>query len=250
MPLHVAALRRRQSFDPASSRPLPNNGDVDLIAEKDNTDRNHWLHYVKLHGSLNWLSANGGSAMVIGAEKSAMIEKEPLLRYYSRLFQRVLTSTRRLYIIGYRFADTNINESIARASVLNPDLGLYILNPTPVSSFHAELIDAPGQIDGHKVGPELGRRWPATFPGERATFFLPKTVRRAAERLCRDSSSAPPIVRRLPEMSSRVLLRGRSESFAMRTAAAERLTARGSAIDAVRCGSSLGYAGRSDTRRS
>lgn len=134
------------------------------------------FQYVKLHGSVNWLSALGGSAMVIGAEKENLIAKEPLLQWDSRVFARVLRepTTRRLCVIGYRFGDSNINKIIATAIQTNTRLRLFVVNPTPPRAFHEQIFEAPGKVGGNQkdVGPVLWNAVAGYFPWSMKDIFL------------------------------------------------------------------------------
>ncbi|MBI4593436.1 MAG: SIR2 family protein [Candidatus Rokubacteria bacterium] len=165
VPGHCAGVRGRNEFDPRNgSERLPTN--VDSCALTDEKDGSCGFQYVKLHGSLNWLSSDGRSAMVIGAEKAALIEDEPLLKFYSGILREVLSAaeTRRLCVIGYRFGDANINEIIARSIERNPGLGLYILNPAQPGDFKQVMRRAPGKMDGVGVGDRLWEALGGYFP--------------------------------------------------------------------------------------
>lgn len=84
---------------------------------------------IKLHGSCNWVSFNGSEMMVIGRGKKSKIQKEPLLNVYFEIFNNVISKGRcRLFIIGYGFGDTHINEIISKA-VTEHDLKIYVLSP-------------------------------------------------------------------------------------------------------------------------
>ncbi len=84
---------------------------------------------IKLHGSYNWLSSDGTSAMVIGRGKTKQIQKEPLLKHYFEIFNEVLSQDNlRLLIIGYGFGDEHINHVISD-SIKNHNLNIYILSP-------------------------------------------------------------------------------------------------------------------------
>ncbi len=92
---------------------------------------------IKLHGSHNWNSSDGSSAMVVGRGKTEKIQKEPLLTYYFDIFREVLSQEqRRLLIIGYGFGDEHINHEISNA-VNNHGLKVYIVSPeTPKDLKH------------------------------------------------------------------------------------------------------------------
>jgi hypothetical protein len=94
---------------------------------------------IKLHGSYNWKSSDGSSAMVIGRGKTKHINNEPLLQHYFELFDRVLSKgNRRLLVIGYGFGDEHINSVISNA-VKEHGLKIYILSPESQSHFKERL---------------------------------------------------------------------------------------------------------------
>ncbi len=127
---------------------LPSDDQLPKI--KENAERHTRFGYVKLHGSTGWIGAGGSDAMVIGGGKTGRIKKEPLLRWYSDLFERVLLERRhRLLIIGYSFRDPHINEVIAK-SLRSPGLDLAVISPQPWSVFDKGLkkqADSAGKDD-------------------------------------------------------------------------------------------------------
>jgi hypothetical protein len=101
--------------------------------------------YIKLHGSYNWRSHGGSDALVIGEEKEGSIAKEPLLKWYNDLFEKVLSWPKKkiLVVIGYSFRDAHINKTIAdaiRAKVLQ----LCIVSPQLPQQFYGELLPLHG----------------------------------------------------------------------------------------------------------
>lgn len=94
---------------------------------------------IKLHGSCNWTSFDGSDTMVIGRGKTKQIQKEPLLKYYFNLFDKVLSQDqRRLLVIGYGFGDEHINRIISKA-VEEHGLKIYILSPESPNDFKKKL---------------------------------------------------------------------------------------------------------------
>lgn len=83
---------------------LPDRAAVDKIESRFWENKTPCLSYVKLHGSYGWYSRRG-EVMVIGNQKSRVLKKEPLLVWYLKLFRQILTSSRNLLVIGYRFRD-------------------------------------------------------------------------------------------------------------------------------------------------
>lgn len=73
-------------------------------------------NYIKLHGSFNWVNADGSRTMVVGSRKAQQISSHPLLNWYFEVFRNVLCEGDvRLMVIGYSFSDDHINEVIAKA---------------------------------------------------------------------------------------------------------------------------------------
>lgn len=88
------------------------------------------MNVIKLHGSFNWRSPDGGNVMVVGTEKTAKIASMPLLSWYADIFRAVINAGDvRLMIAGYGFADEHINAAIAEA-VEHHGLSVFIWNTT------------------------------------------------------------------------------------------------------------------------
>lgn len=101
---------------------------------------------IKLHGSCNWQSSNGG-VMVLGEGKMDSILQEPLLKIYSDLFESVLSRPGlQLWAIGYGFGDPHINACIAR-SIRNHGLRLCIIDYSRPNDFFKRLEKAPAGTD-------------------------------------------------------------------------------------------------------
>lgn len=133
--------------------------------------------YIKLHGSYGWRSALGTSPMVIGKNKTALIESEPILREYFDLFKNVLSGgNKKLLIIGYGFMDKHINEVIWDAAK-NNGLQIYIISPTPSGEFE------PGNfiLDGHRLWDSIAGYFPhrlvEIFPGNQEVTTLFTQIR-------------------------------------------------------------------------
>jgi hypothetical protein len=107
------------------------------------------FQYIKLHGSWNWRTSDGKSAMVIGRGKETIIMREPLLSWYLETFESVLSKEdRKLLVIGYGFRDPHINDIIARC-VDKHGLELYILSPLSPELFEHHLkLNAFGLSNG------------------------------------------------------------------------------------------------------
>jgi hypothetical protein len=99
--------------------------------------------YIKLHGSYGWISSRGGNQMVIGKNKSEDISKEPLLNWYSGLFQDLIyEGNKKLLVIGYGFGDDHINDILLKG-IQEHGLSLYVINPTDPESFKNRLEGKP-----------------------------------------------------------------------------------------------------------
>lgn len=130
-------------YDQAIGIILPDRGDVGRIETDFWKDNTPCLSYIKLHGSFGWYSRRG-EVMVIGNQKSTILKKEPLLRWYLKLFRQVLRRSRNLLAIGYGFRDPHINREIARAT--GRGLKLYVISPELPSAFRDRLIPHHGSI--------------------------------------------------------------------------------------------------------
>ena len=122
---------------------LPDDNQVTQFFNETNPLRSSQLYYVKLHGSYYWRDSGGDAKMVIGKRKFDQIFQEPLLRYYSELFQEVLsTENVKLFVIGYGFGDEHINKVIDD-SIRNHGLDLHIMNPDAPGTFQEILTGRP-----------------------------------------------------------------------------------------------------------
>jgi hypothetical protein len=125
------------------------------------------FQYIKLHGSWNWRTSDGKSAMVIGRGKETRIMQEPLLSWYLETFESVLSKgSRKLLVIGYGFRDPHINDVIARC-VKEHDLELYILSPLSPETFqhHLKLHAFGSSNDSRPLSGVLWRGLAGYFQG-------------------------------------------------------------------------------------
>jgi len=66
--------------------------------------------------------------MVIGKNKSEIIAREPLLKWYFELFQKVIAEgSKKILIVGYGFGDQHINQVLADG-VEKYGLQIYIIS--------------------------------------------------------------------------------------------------------------------------
>ncbi len=84
--------------------------------------------YIKLHGSVNWQSHDGGDCLVIGTRKSEQVKNEPILDQYFDTFEKVLCRPDcRLLVMGYGFGDAHINEVICKA-IVDSGMTVFVSN--------------------------------------------------------------------------------------------------------------------------
>jgi hypothetical protein len=70
----------------------------------------------KLHGSSNWRLTEGGDLAIWGGNKTRAIQEIPLLRWYFEQFRDDLEAPQaRLFVIGYSFRDSHVNDVISDA---------------------------------------------------------------------------------------------------------------------------------------
>jgi hypothetical protein len=82
----------------------------------------------KLHGSVDWRTADG-PVLVIGTGKERAIAESALLRSYYDQFSRFLCNGRtRLMVIGYSFSEPRINK-VLRDAARESEMQMYLVNP-------------------------------------------------------------------------------------------------------------------------
>jgi hypothetical protein len=96
--------------------------------------------HFKIHGSSNWITADGKELLVMGGDKEFMIREHQVLRWYYEEFRRRLSiGGTRLMVIGYSFSDRHINDAMTEAAQKGALEGMFlvdpagwdVLNPTP-----------------------------------------------------------------------------------------------------------------------
>jgi hypothetical protein len=106
--------------------------------------------YIKLHGSYGWISSHAGSQMVIGRNKSDIINSEPLLKWYFELFQSLIyEGNKKLLIIGYGFGDAHVNDILLKG-VQEHGLSLYVINPSDPEKFKNILEGRPAHFGSYE----------------------------------------------------------------------------------------------------
>ncbi len=97
------------------------------------------ISYIKLHGSYCWQSWTGKPGMILGMNKTALIEAEPLLKCYFNLFRETIAAgNKKMLVIGYGFRDNHIN-TILLNGIQKHGLKLYVINPADPEKFQAHL---------------------------------------------------------------------------------------------------------------
>jgi SIR2-like protein len=146
--ISIPGLRRDDWFHPKYDQPfaiepsvdLPKSDKVKELKLQFWSGKGGRLVYLKLHGSVGWRAADGSELLIVGTTKSAAIEKEPLLHWYSDLFKEVLhAGERNLLVIGYGFKDPHINTVIADG-IKKYKLRLYIVTPQSPDEFYDQLV--------------------------------------------------------------------------------------------------------------
>jgi hypothetical protein len=125
---------------------LPDAANVDKAKDRLNN-----ASYIKLHGSYGWTSSRGGNQMVIGKNKVSDINQEPLLKWYSELFEnQIYEGNKKLLIIGYGFRDDHINDVLLKG-VQEHNLSLYIISTTDPENFKNRLEGRPSHSGSWEV---------------------------------------------------------------------------------------------------
>lgn len=99
---------------PVGAWPIPLASPVDPARNEPQLLRN--FNHIKLHGSINWRSTDGASAIVMGRRKPLTIARSPLIGWYHRVLESVICSGDvRIMVVGYGWSDEHINDPIADA---------------------------------------------------------------------------------------------------------------------------------------
>lgn len=110
----------------------------------------------KLHGSVNWLTADNTDLLVIGTGKEETIAGIPLLRQYAEIFQEYLfRGGTEIMVIGYGFADQHINDALLEGARRHA-LKMILVNPVGTNVFEAH----PRRAAGRSELPEHCRNMP------------------------------------------------------------------------------------------
>jgi len=133
---YTPALGRRHGFGPAGVKVFRNEEPpLYAPADKFSLPDPRFQPYLKMHGSMNFLTTGDGKGLpiiVAGGRKAAAIEREPLLRWYrDRFIEYLSRPDSRLMVIGYSFGDPHINAIIEKA--VEGGLKLFIIDPLGAS---------------------------------------------------------------------------------------------------------------------
>jgi len=132
---------------------LPNQQEVDLL--RSSTLFQSGFHYLKLHGSQNWLDSAGKQMLVIGRNKEEAITNEPLLNLYFDVFKDVLSHGNiELFIIGYGFKDEHINKAIVGG--INNGLTIHTLAPCTQKTLKEEITASDKLRSSAIIGALMG----------------------------------------------------------------------------------------------
>lgn len=139
-------------------------------------ENNYGIVYIKLHGSFGWKSSNGENQMVIGKNKKADIENEPILKEYFKIFENAIKEGyKKLLIIGYGFGDAHINKIILEG-VEKYNLKLYIISPKTPEEFRKQMEGRPNNESTLWAPSENSKIWKAIsgyFPYTLREIFPP-----------------------------------------------------------------------------
>lgn len=182
---YLPGIQNKQEwFSTNFNRPLESSDYCKLPTEEELEKSDKWLsltkgsfHYIKLHGSYNWISSRGTRLMVIGKYKIDQINEEPLLLWYFELFKLAISQpNRRLLIIGYGFNDVHINEILSEA-VKDFELKIYIISPSSPKEFRDSLFEKPF---GRGIWKGLSGYFPYSlieiFPGDQSESLSEKRL--------------------------------------------------------------------------
>lgn len=114
------------------------------LVERAKTQVSEDLHYIKLHGSRNWLTEHG---LIVGHNKRTQIEDEPLLKWYNELFRAAVLRPRAdVLCIGYGFRDGHINEILEEG--IGSGARLHVVDSQDPGGFFGRLHDQSHTIAG------------------------------------------------------------------------------------------------------
>lgn len=136
IPLGLSIPQNRQYRDDISSKQLDASKTISLPdeAQLEEFKTKHLpstgdYYFVKLQGSLGWLSHSGGNQMILGTNKVEDINKEPLLKWCFQIFEEAICRQEvKLFVLGYSFRDKHVNDLILKA-VTEYKISIYVISP-------------------------------------------------------------------------------------------------------------------------
>lgn len=125
---------------------------------------------VKLHGSLYWRDQNDKAVAIFGvASKPDKIESIPMTKLYFDTFKRILSTKKRLCVIGYSFRDKHINQLIAASCKIGSRLIVI-----DVESFNPWLDKIRDEFD--KIGIPFELSWLKAYHKSSFQDLFPLTM--------------------------------------------------------------------------
>jgi SIR2-like domain len=101
--------------------------------------------YFKLHGSCNWLTADGDQLMILGSDKTAQIQGQEILRWSFQQFEGYLSKPTRLMTIGYGFRDHHVTKAIANGAERG-SVKLFVIDTSGINALDQHNRSLGGAI--------------------------------------------------------------------------------------------------------
>lgn len=134
----------------------------------------------KLHGSSNWTDGGGNPVLIIGSEKSGVIQRYPVLRdYHAEFAHRLNQPDTRLMVIGYGFQDKHINSVIDDATQKS-GLLTFVVDPRGRNAMCDRVWTLSGEVFTPKLNISLigeTRRPLSEFMGRPDSFAYGELMR-------------------------------------------------------------------------
>src|SRR5262249_55411896 len=156
---------------------LPDESTVENRRAQFWRDKGPRLAYVKLHGSSNWWTQSGDRALAIGTNKTELLKREPLLRWYQELFAETLGAAEgaSLLVIGYSFRDPHINEVILTA-VEAKRLKLFVVDRKSPEDFKSSVVPGQGRLSVVSRGKEVWESLHAYYSGQVTDYYETRSM--------------------------------------------------------------------------
>lgn len=128
--------------------------------------------YIKLHGSSNWQSTDSQQQLLIlGGNKSAMIDRVPILRWGFDTLKGYVDAGARVMVIGYSFGDEHVND-ILKSAADRDAIKLFVIDPLGMDvmdKYRDAVIPGPSDLKNSLWAVLRGcsrRSLTATFTGD------------------------------------------------------------------------------------